>query len=453
MGIFQVTQGLIFLSIAHALPIERNRLPDQRIIANNDAKGQENTEDMVTHESLLQPVCKQLGEIQNIMDLLFNWGQDNTMDEARCGVPDVAEYAVIGQDVKWKSSIITYRIVNYTPDLPPADVDWSIREALRVWSEVTSLQFIQLRGGIADLMISFVSQEHGDFFPFDGPGKVLAHAFRPGERLGGDVHFDDDETWTVGSEDFNLFSVALHEFGHSLGMAHSSNHYALMYPMYNCFNSENFTLPADDVLGIQELYGFRPSSVITPTICTLEVPIDAMAHLEGGIIIFKNRHVWYHHPNLSAHKAILITSLWEEVPDFIDAAYNYPVKNPILFKGRQFWTVSGWNRKVEDPKDIGDFGFPESVMRIDAAVYDGEKRRTYFVTGDLCWRYNEEQGQMDGGFPLSLESQFPGVGNKVDAAYMHENGNIYFYRGETQIEYDPRIRRVTNVKENFSVLC
>lgn len=32
-------------------------------------------------------------------------------------------------------------------------------------------------------------------------GKVLAHAFFPGEHRGGDTHFDDDEHWTVNSQE------------------------------------------------------------------------------------------------------------------------------------------------------------------------------------------------------------------------------------------------------------
>lgn len=51
-------------------------------------------------------------------------------------------------------------------------------------------------GQPTDIDIRFESGLHpGCERPFDGPNGVLAHAYYP--KFGGDVHFDDEERWSV----------------------------------------------------------------------------------------------------------------------------------------------------------------------------------------------------------------------------------------------------------------
>uniref|UniRef100_A0A3Q2NXE2 Matrix metallopeptidase 1 n=1 Tax=Fundulus heteroclitus TaxID=8078 RepID=A0A3Q2NXE2_FUNHE len=182
-------------------------------------------------------VAKKLMEMQKFFGLKITGTLDadtlTMMKKPRCGVPDVdvAQFTTFGNNLKWEKNDLTYRIENYTPDMSTAEVDDSIEKALGVWAKVTPLTFTRIYSGTADIMISFGRRAHGDFYPFDGPDGTLAHAFAPSPGIGGDAHFDDDETFTFRSTaGYVLFMVAAHEFGHSLGLSHSKDPGALMYP-------------------------------------------------------------------------------------------------------------------------------------------------------------------------------------------------------------------------------
>lgn len=78
----------------------------------------------------------------------------------------------------------------------------SLQKAFRIWSAYSNLKFVQVQDTSADILVAFGSGFHGDNFPFDGPGRVLAHAFYPYELndYGGDIHFDNDENWKEGAK-------------------------------------------------------------------------------------------------------------------------------------------------------------------------------------------------------------------------------------------------------------
>ncbi len=143
-----------------------------------------------------------------------------------------------------------------------------IRRALDAWAAVAQLSFSEssVRRLRRQIEIWAAAGEHGDGFPFDGRGGVLAHTFYPppnAETIAGDMHLDVDEPWRIGA-DIDLFSVVLHELGHALGLGHNDDPGSVMYPYYRRLTA----LTAADKAEIRKLYAAReettPSQPNTP---------------------------------------------------------------------------------------------------------------------------------------------------------------------------------------------
>ncbi|XP_016070444.1 PREDICTED: matrix metalloproteinase-26 [Miniopterus natalensis] len=210
-----------------------------------------------------QPLLTQGEEIQFLQQIHLNETDPEAepmlamLHHARCGITDVVNSS---ERSRWNKYNLTYSIINYPKDMNPSTVNDIIRDSVSIWSNVTSLIFQQVEGEDADIKLSFWELDHGDGWPFDGPGRILAHAFLPNSETPGIIHFDKGEYWSTSYKGFNLHLVAIHELGHSLGLWHSMSENSVMYPRYMYRNPRTFRLDIDDIQKIQQLYGQRCSS-------------------------------------------------------------------------------------------------------------------------------------------------------------------------------------------------
>nr|XP_056714681.1 matrix metalloproteinase-27-like [Euleptes europaea] len=385
------------------------------------------------------------------------------MQQPRCGVPDIGSFVLALPG--WSKTKLTYRILNYTPDMKAADVDAAIQRAFNIWSTVSPLIFTRIHQGTADINIEFVTGAHGRCpRPFYGPQQALAHAFPPGYPFRGNVHFNEYYNWAADSAidapyqlRFNLFLVAAHEIGHALGLAHSSDPEALMFPYFKSTLSVDFPLTQDDINGIQAIYGpspnppKEPAKPTLPKACDPKISFDAVTTLRREVMFLKGRHYWRVYPDLSEVNYELISTFWPSLPSGTQAAYENMNDRVLFFKDNRFWALNGLQMEPGYPKTIDHLGFPQNIKKIDAAAFDEDTEKTYFFVGNQYWRFDENSQSMDKGYPRKTREDFPGIGPKVDAAFQH-NGFFYFFYRSKQWEFDLKDKRVIRVMKSNSWL-
>jgi hypothetical protein len=171
----------------------------------------------------------------------------------------VAEYATMGDG--WDgpgrgTADLGYFLLAPTTDIAPSLAAGEVARALSEWSRHVAVRWSHSPTAFEarSLTVLWAETEHGDGFAF--PPEVLAHAFYQApltpEPLAGDVHFNDSFEWGAGDASrYDIFTVMLHESGHSLGLMHSSDPNAVMYPIYHGIMEG---LTGTDIASVSQLY-------------------------------------------------------------------------------------------------------------------------------------------------------------------------------------------------------
>ncbi len=220
----------------------------------------------------------------------FDAATRESMTTTRCGLRDMNNGIDFATTCSWGRCNLTFAFDVGTNDIPLQGEFQAVRNALATWASVVNFTFTEVAPNAnPDVLIGWRPANDPDHSMVGG---VLAHAdFPPGcsvvtNNLPKPVHFDDTEhTWNIGAapNTFDVETVALHEFGHILGLAHSNVAGAVMFPTV----SSNFTkraLTQDDIDGVRSLYPgcgtpvtpigpftaitpfttFTPTTIITP---------------------------------------------------------------------------------------------------------------------------------------------------------------------------------------------
>ncbi|XP_061765818.1 matrix metalloproteinase-25 [Nerophis ophidion] len=412
------------------------------------------------------------------------------MSTPRCSLPDIVgsedmlkkrrrrrrRYALSG--LKWHKSDLTWSVHSYpspalSPGLPSHLVDSILTHAFKAWGDAAPLTFHRLgeeTGG--DIKVSFKSLLHEDGYPFDGEGGTLAHAFFPGSAdISGDTHFDDHERWSYGGDasgTTDLFTVAVHEFGHALGLSHSSSDPSIMRPYYQgpVGDIRLFQLTLDDKLAIQQLYGTkngeRPGSV-DPNLPRLPSPppprptrpsdptipfrcnggFDAVANIRGEVFFFKGAFFWRtkRDGSLVSLNPAQIKNFWMGLPagvNKIDAVYERKSDSSIIFFiGSQYWVFKDTVAKSGYPRPLSEWRMTRKngalVDRVDAAFIWAHNGKTYLFSEGEFWRFDEShKGQQvtrqpEPGYPRD-NSLWTGVPSRMDDIISWGEGDAYFFK-------------------------
>ncbi|ODM96445.1 Stromelysin-3 [Orchesella cincta] len=389
------------------------------------------------------------GKVQKEQDLNHKWcGSKESTAAGNHGHSRHKRYALQGS--RWKVNPVTYNITKYPPAnvLSRETVDREVEAAFRMWQEVSNITFKREFNGKVNIVIKFEKEYHGDDEPFDGKGKMTAHAYYP--NFGGSIHFDADESWTSQSnEGINFFQVATHEIesilnysylvtstifmfmrtiiADILGLEHSVVNGAVMSPFYINYRV-NFRLHQDDIEGITQLYGKKVFTLCdNPKVDAATTMIDGTTYLFKGSLVYRLQN--FENPVNDPGYPKEISKVFENLHGPLDAAFTRSNGITYFFKGDKFWRCTNMSMDLGFPRNVSEF-FPDIPTPLDAAVVLPSDDNIYFMKGNYYWKFDHTKVPST-TYPQPM-SGWIGVPSNFDAAVTsQENGYsaVYLFKG------------------------
>jgi matrixin len=176
-------------------------------------------------------------------------------------------YSLNGQ--KWNTASVPYYINSANLDLGPGATEAAVRAGANTWALQSGAAIAFTYAGQSAQTTNTLDNINLVLFRDASSGSAIATTyswFSGSNLLDTDIVFWDAAfTFFSGSSGcasgFYIEDIAAHEFGHALGLGHSSVMGATMFPSVSSCNTGNRSLSSDDIDAVRALY---PPVVVRP---------------------------------------------------------------------------------------------------------------------------------------------------------------------------------------------
>jgi hypothetical protein len=196
---------------------------------------------------------------------------------------------------KWPSATVVYYINPTNMDVSATAAEAAVQAGASAWSTQSSANFQFVYGGrVNDTSTGYDGRNVVVFRnALSGGALATTYSWWSGTTLvdADLVVWDGSYTFFTGTSGCSggayIEDITTHEFGHALGLEHSTVADATMYPTYNWCSTELRSLAADDIAAVESLYppsGSTPSN--TAPAVTIGAPKGGASFASGTTIAF-----------------------------------------------------------------------------------------------------------------------------------------------------------------------